>query len=272
MKNITIVTAFFDIGRGTWTPDKGLPHYLYRSNDTYLERFGYLAQMDHEMVIFTTEEYAPRVAEYRKEHLDKTKIVITKHPRETHSSTWEAIRQVQQSPEFISKLTPHQRMMPEAWSPDFNLVTGFKAYFTNKAVEMGLVTNDMVSWIDFGYARTPDKIPSNKKWQYDFNESKIHLFDYKDLGNRTVAETIYQGDVIVFGAFVVAHKTLWPEMSRLMDESFNMLIKQNVTDDDQGLWLQASLLKPELFEIHRIPDHQTGNDPFVLFQQFNKVV
>ena len=125
MKNITIVTAFFDIGRGTWTPDKGLPHYLYRSNDTYLERFGYLAQMDHEMVIFTTEEYAPRVAEYRKEHLDKTKIVITKHPRETHSSTWEAIRQVQQSPEFISKLTPHQRMMPEAWSPDFNLVTGF---------------------------------------------------------------------------------------------------------------------------------------------------
>jgi len=25
MNEITIVTAFFDIGRGDWTPDKGLP-------------------------------------------------------------------------------------------------------------------------------------------------------------------------------------------------------------------------------------------------------
>jgi hypothetical protein len=134
---------------------------------------------------------------------------------------------------------------------------------------MGLVTNDIVSWIDFGYARTPDKIPTNKKWQYNFDESKIHLFDYKDLGNRTVAETIYQGDVVVFGAFVVAHRNLWPKMSSLMDKSFDMLIEQNVTDDDQGLWLQASLLEPDSFEMHRIPDHQEGHDPFVLFQKFN---
>jgi len=26
MNEISIVTAFFDIGRGDWTPDKGLPH------------------------------------------------------------------------------------------------------------------------------------------------------------------------------------------------------------------------------------------------------
>jgi hypothetical protein len=31
MNEITIVTAFFDIGRGNWTPDKGLPHYLQRT-------------------------------------------------------------------------------------------------------------------------------------------------------------------------------------------------------------------------------------------------
>ena len=39
MNDITIVTAFFDIGRGEWTPDKGLPHYLHRTNQTYLQRF-----------------------------------------------------------------------------------------------------------------------------------------------------------------------------------------------------------------------------------------
>ena len=51
MGNITIVTAFFDIGRGSWTPDKGLPHYLQRSNETYLERFGHMATLDNEMEI-----------------------------------------------------------------------------------------------------------------------------------------------------------------------------------------------------------------------------
>ena len=56
MSEISIVTAFFDIGRGNWTPDKGLPHYLQRSNDTYLERFSHLSKLENEIVIFTTNE------------------------------------------------------------------------------------------------------------------------------------------------------------------------------------------------------------------------
>ena len=44
MNDITIVTSFFDIGRGNWTLDRGLPHYLQRTNETYLERFAHLAK------------------------------------------------------------------------------------------------------------------------------------------------------------------------------------------------------------------------------------
>jgi protein YibB len=269
MSEITIVTAFFDIDRHEWTPDKGLPHFLHRTSETYLERFGYLARMDQQMIIFTEQRYASRIAEYRKGKEDKTKIVVVKHPRESHRAMRESISTVQQSIEFQSKLTPRQRLMPEAWSPDFCLVTDLKAFYTNQAVEMGLVENDMVAWIDFGYARTPDKIPSSRKWNYDFNQNKIHLFPHKELGIKTVEQTIYEGDVIVFGAFVVAHKSLWKTMSDLMEESFNLLLSKNVVDDDQGLWLQSSLLKPELFEMHLVPDHQVGHDPFVVFEQFN---
>ena len=269
MSDITIVTAFFDIDRHEWTPDKGLPHFLHRTSQTYLERFGHLAQLDHQMVIFTTQQYAEQVAGYRKGKEDKTKVVIVEHPRQSHSNMRSQIEIVQRSQDFQSKLTTRQRLMPESWSPDFCLVTDLKAHYTNKAVEMGLVENDMVAWIDFGYARTLDKIPSGKKWTYDFNPEKIHLFPHKELGDRTVAQTIYEGDVIVFGAFVVAHKNLWPIMADLMEESFNILLEQNVVDDDQGLWLQASLLKPELFEMHLVPDHQLGHDPFVIFEQFN---
>ena len=42
--DVSIVTFFFDTGRGDWTPDKGFPHYLHRTVDTYFERFGYMAQ------------------------------------------------------------------------------------------------------------------------------------------------------------------------------------------------------------------------------------
>jgi hypothetical protein len=48
--DVSIVTFFFDTGRGDWTPDKGFPHYLHRTVDTYFERFGYMAQLDNEMI------------------------------------------------------------------------------------------------------------------------------------------------------------------------------------------------------------------------------
>jgi protein YibB len=268
MGNITIVTSFFDIGRSEWTPDKGLPHFLHRSTETYLERFSYLAKIENEMVVFTTKEYAPRIAEYRKDNIDKTKVVVVDHPRISFASMREKIEKVQRDPNFQRNLTPYQRAMPESWSPDFCLVTDLKAYYTNQAVENNYVSNDLVSWIDFGYARTPEKV--SKSWSYNFNPEKIHIFPDKELGNRTVAETIYQGDVIVFGAFVVTHKKLWPKMSELMFKSFDMLYEQNVVDDDQGLWLQSSLLEPHLFESHMIPDHRLGHDPFVIFEKFNQ--
>ena len=65
MSDVTIVTAFFDIGRGDWTPDKGLPHYLHRTTDTYVERFGNLATLENEMVIYTSADLVDKVTELR---------------------------------------------------------------------------------------------------------------------------------------------------------------------------------------------------------------
>jgi hypothetical protein len=61
-------------------------------------------------------------------------------------------------------------------------------------------------------------------------------------------------------------------MSDLMTQSFLDLQSKGLVDDDQGLWLQSYLIEPESFELHKIPDHQFGHDPFVLFNEFNKGV
>ena len=71
MSDITIVTAFYDIGRGDWTPDKGLPHYLQRTTDTYIERFSHMAQLENEMVVFSTPDIIEKLQPLRGERPTK---------------------------------------------------------------------------------------------------------------------------------------------------------------------------------------------------------
>ena len=82
---ITIVTAFFDIGRGDWTPDKGLPHYLERKTETYFERFSNLATLENPMVIYTSPDLVPKVQQIRGNK--PTKIIDRKSTRLNSSHT-----------------------------------------------------------------------------------------------------------------------------------------------------------------------------------------
>jgi hypothetical protein len=96
------------------------------------------------------------------------------------------------------------------------------------------------------------------------------MFNYKDYNSeKTIDEIILSNDVYILGAKVVAHRDKWPLMAQLMNESFVRLKESNLVDDDQGLWLLSYIMKPDAFELHRIPDHQHGHDPFVLFNDFN---
>ena len=268
MNNISIVTAFFDIGRGEWTPDKGLPHYLHRTNDIYLERFARLAQLENDITVFTSEDLVPRVTEICKDRLDRTTI-IKFDPVQYFSRMRNSIIEVQRSESFKQRLNPSQYKNPEYWNPDYVLVTNLKAYFTNMACVLGKTKNDMVAWIDFGYCRNDSNITQSKTWNYNFDPTKIHLFNYKDYDGKPIDQVVLDNDVYILGAKVVAHKKMWQVMEDLMFASHDKLFRDGLVDDDQGLWLMSCLKQPESFELHRIPDHQYGHDPFVLFNQFN---
>jgi protein YibB len=256
MGNITIVTAFFDIGRGDWTPEKGLPHYLYRSNETYLERFGHMATLDNEMVIFTTKDLVDKITKYRVGKEDKTKV-ITLDFNDMFKEERLKIAEIQTNDEYRSKISPYQIKNPEYWSPDYVLVNFLKAHFVNHAIDSGSVTNDLVAWIDFGYTRTFDMLGGHTKWNYDFAKDKIHFWQHKEFDvSRTILDVIANNDVHILGAKIVAGKEMWPTLEKLINHSINELMKENLIDDDQTVMLMSYLLKPELFEIHKIvPDH-----------------
>ena len=222
------------------------------------------------MVIYTSPNLADRVWQYRKNKPETTKIVGARTRGRIFRQCRNQIIKIQKDPKYQTRIDPSQNRNPEYWNADYVLITNLKARFTNIAIQNNLVTNDMVAWIDFGYCRSKNTIPPSNKWEYKFNPEKIHMFNYKDYQfEKPIEDVIATNDVYILGAKVVAHKKLWGEMDNLMQQSYHIFQKNNLVDDDQGLWLMSYIFKPDLFELHKIPDPQYGHDPFILFHEFN---
>ena len=269
MSDITIVTAFYDIGRGDWTPDKGLPAYLQRTTETYIERFSHMAQMENEMVVFSTPDIIEKLQPLRG---DRPTKFISLDIFEKYAKLIEEIGNIQSNENFQKMIHPSQRANPEYWNPHYVVVNYLKSIFVNVAIKNNFATNELVSWLDFGYCRTADKVPASKKWSYDFDVNKMHLFNYKDYDNKGIQDIISTNDVYILGAKIVGGRTAWPKFEEYMKESLILLGSHGMVDDDQTLMLISYVKHPELFELHRIPDHQLGLDPFVIFSDFNKEV
>ena len=269
MTNITIVTAFFDIGRSEWTPDKGLPHYLQRTTETYIERFSHMAQLENDMVVFSTTDIIKQLRTLRTGK--NTQFIEIDLIQYSYIRT--RIENVQKNPSFQKMIHASQKSNPEYWNADYVLVNFLKTIFVNLAIRMGYAHTDLVAWLDFGYCRTPDKIPASKKWSYDFDPTKMHLFRYNDeFLKLTLYDIISRNIVQILGAKIVGGKDVWPKMEELMWNQLNTLLANHLIDDDQTLLYMSVLEKPNMFKLHKIPDHQLGLDPFVIFSDFNKEV
>lgn len=252
--DISIVTAFFDIGRGDWTAEQGFPAHVHRTTDTYVERFGYLATLDNEMIVYTSPDLTPRVLELRKGKEHKT-TVIPMVLTELFPDKRAVIERVQKDPTYISKINTSQVMNPEYQSPDYVLVTNLKAFFVAHAVQNNLVHTRQVAWLDFGYCRTMEALAGSTQWRYEFTPGKIHLFVFSDFtGQVSIGEVVTNNIVFVAGAAVVAEKHLWLLLAQLMNKAANDLLQHNLVDDDQTLFLMASLYQPDYFELHKISD------------------
>jgi protein YibB len=265
MNEISIVTAFFDIGRGDWTPQKGLPHYLQRTTDTYFDRFANMAKLDNTIIVYTSEDLADKVWDIRKEKEDKTVVCIVDFAKEFDEYR-DSIRKIQNNPDYLAKINPSQIKNPEYWSADYVLVNLLKSHFVNHAIGSGTAYTDLVAWLDFGYCREPSTLNDVTLWQYPFNKEKIHLFNIKEYAGTSLTDIIANNDVHVTGPMIVASQKMWPKLEELVDKSFRELIKNDLIDDDQTLLLMSYLQQPESFELHPI----SPNDWFIAFKEYNE--
>ncbi len=262
MRDITLVSAFYDIGRDTYL--QSLSETKTRSTETYFDYFKKLANLDNHMIIFTSAEFAETIREIR---VGKKTDVIVFDLFAEFETLEKSIEQVQQAETFKQKLNQKIRFNIEYVSPRYSLLTYCKPFFLNKAVEMGLVATPQVCWIDFGYVRHDSTIWEIKHWTPNFELGKCHLFGLSEfeLDSVDIPYIVYTAyDFIIGGCIVVdasMSKTLWNTANkRLWD-----LIDMQLVDDEQSLLLYTAKKHPVLFKIHNL-----SGDWFSVIRRFHQ--
>jgi protein YibB len=263
---ISIVTAFFDIGRGDWAKRPNTPAWLARATEDYFACFERMCRIENEIVVFTESRFAERIATARAKlgFSNQTKIVVKDRLFEEYGDELRKIDGVMKRPGFLAGVThPH---CPEYWEPRYVLINYLKSFFACEAIDRGLGTKDFIAWIDFGYCRDETVLPKSLKWDYPFSD-RIHLFNIEKLDSQNLISIVKTNKVYFTGGAIVAPKAKWRELKSRMQNAFDMLLSFHLMDDDQTLLLMCYRNEPSLFETHFIDAGKTGW--FVIFKDYN---
>lgn len=242
-KEVTIVTAFIDIGRKEF---KSIP----RSNEKYLEHFKYWARIKNNIIVYTNSDISKDIIKIRSDFglADKTKIVEINDIESIEPEILKKMEQVEESKYFrdyryIKNPTENKAI--------YNYIMLLKPYFVADAVKRNL-TKDTVAWLDFGYNHGGKcyKYPEEFDflWEYDF-EDKIYLFEKNEDIGLPIFKIIQSMEVNFSGGMQVIPSHLADEFWQLMKKQMEDLLKLGLMDDDQLLLLMAYREKKEIFKV-----------------------
>lgn len=266
-ESITIVTAFFDIGRGKWNSENGHAQSFERTNSTYLKYFEKLATLENNMVVFTSPDFKDKVLALRK---NKPTQVITLDLYKKFNFSLKRIAKIQNSDSFKKLIRPELWHCPEYWSPEYVLINNIKPFFIKKAIDLNLIDSELVAWVDFGYVRNNSMLYGITEWYHGFDKNKLHFFSIKntlDLSNeKAVLETVLNNDPNIIGSAFVASKEKWPSFYSLIFKTQKDFISAGMIDDDQGIFLTCASKNPNLFQLNYLGKSNWTN----VFKLFNK--
>ena len=259
MNEITLVTAFFDIGRKDY---KRYP----RSNDDYLEYFSVWARMNNKVIVYTNSDMAKKVIEVRRKYGLESKTIIVEVNDETkiEKELYDKMHLISQNDEFLNFRFIHDALSNNA---KYDYVMLLKYWCLKDAVQKGYA-NGMVAWIDFGFNHgdkcyiNPEEF--NFTWKTNLNSQKIHLFSLHELDDTPIFKHVMKLDDSLMGAPIILPDFLCDKFWNLVKLSMESLIRVGFIDDDQLLILMAYRENSELFEIHIsdwfLPLKENGGD------------
>lgn len=245
MKEITIVTAYFNVGRDKWK-------CFSRNDEQYLSYFSHWARLKNKLVIYTTPSLAEMVQQIRYNYgLEKQTTIITiPNVYSVQSDLYQVIQHVMQNTDswLFHKKLDH----PESWNYNYNYITNLKTFWVQDAVNKG-ITTDLVAWLDFGYDHGGEEFPYSEDfdflWNYNFSSS-IHIFLAKHIDEKPIFKIIQDMDTYIRGGLIIAPSQFWSPLWHDIHDSLLSLAECGMADDDQTLLLMAYRRHPENFQTH----------------------
>ncbi len=246
-QELTIVTAFFDIGRAKWTG-------FERDNSKYIEDFKFWARIKNKLVVYTDRLTAERVLQIREAFglKDRTETVVIDDVTQVDPAVYREMERALSNELAVAYRAKPEH--PESHIALYNYVNYLKPIMITDAVQKGLASG-MIAWMDFGfnhgglyYAKPED---FDFLWGHHFS-NKIHLFAVRELDETPIFEIVRNMDAYFSGAVLVAPAGLWPVFGELLKGAALSLAACGFADDDQTLQLMAYRERPDIFEIHRV--------------------
>jgi protein YibB len=248
--DITVVTAFFDLGRGEWKVDGEKKSPFQRSTDRYLEYFSHLAKLKNPLVIFVAPELAPRVLELREQAGLAGLTTIF-----TIADLFGMAKIAELAVEVQSKMTPAFRASTRApLSPEYNyskyvVLDALKSIFVTTAIAAKAIRTQQVAWLDFGYCRDGKCFDASLPWRFDTG-GLMNLFHMRPIDDLPIFKVVQRGYVYFQGGCKIGPVSLWPGFATAIDTALAGLLGADLVDDEQTLVFMAWRANPKLFRIY----------------------
>lgn len=250
---LTIVTAFYDIGRGEILGAQ-------RDCEKYFEYFSFWAGLQNELVVFTSSEFADKIRSIRANlGLEgKTKVVV----KELESFDEEALGKMREVLANFdqSKGRKHPQNI-ECVSAEYDYVMYCKPFFVCEAINLGL-TSDKVLWLDFGFNHGGSFFTNKNEFNFTLtplesaglDESKINFFALKECENAHLAEIYYTMEPFLIGGLIYGGREAWAEFCLNLSKAVRAFLSLQIIDDDQILLLWCLRNYPQACNAVKTPD------------------
>lgn len=246
MGEITLVTCFFDLGRGN---DKNIDANLRKTPEKYINAFKHWARIQNKLIVYTDKAGAEAVRKVREDfgRGDQTTIIQIDDLFGLEPDLFARMERASKKEDFLKF-----RYIPNASSnnPQYDYLWMMKYYFMNDALNRGLLSEQVV-WIDFGFDHGGLRYYSEDfdfKWEYDFGD-KINIFCLYDPNSVLGIETLQYLMDCVEGSMYGLKRDLVPTFWELVRNAMEALLMLDCVDDDQLLVMMAYKAKPDLFKV-----------------------
>lgn len=240
MSKVTLVTAFFDIGRKDF---KAIP----RTNQKYLNDFKFWARIKNRLIVFTDSAYASEILKIRSEFglQDDTEIIIIDDITAIEPEIFERMKEIRNNGWFT-----RFRILPNATSniPIYSYLMLLKGWFMKESAKF--ILEGSLVWMDFGYNHGGAFYNHPEDFDFEWTcpqQDKIRLFYYKKIDQKPIYETVRRLSDSFMGSPYIIPSNLCAEFWELTRGAMNDLLSVDLYDDDQLLLLMASRKRPDLF-------------------------